>query len=365
MKIKKIDRLDGIDLARFIAFCGMVIVNFKMVMATPEHSSSWIGMIVDSFEGRAAATFVVLAGISFSLLIKHIGWEHGKLVILKRILFLLAVGLLHSLIFQADIIRYYALYFLFGLVFFRASTRILIISALFIPILFVLLLWFFDYDKGWDWVTLTYIDFWTFKGFSRNLFFNSWHPVIPWLAFFLFGMTLSRQRLHQFSTQLLITITGFFTALMPSLILVVLSNVSIRGLDEFAILFATKPLPPMPLYIISGIGTASVIIGISLLAASWLNKIGKNQLLSLFTCPGRQALTLYLAHVILGMTILELLGMLGSPQPLPHALIAALIFCCFAVLFATIWSRYFSYGPVEMLMRRLTSLQSGLGPGKG
>jgi uncharacterized membrane protein len=54
----------------------------------------------------------------------------------------------------------------------------------------------FKYETGWNFANLKYQDFWTFKGFIRNLFFNGFHPVMPWTAFMLFGYWFGKQDLN-------------------------------------------------------------------------------------------------------------------------------------------------------------------------
>ena len=99
-------RLDGIDLARYFAFVGMVIVNFKVVMGA-ELNNGLLSLLTQALEGKAAATFVVLAGIGLGLAgAKSV--NHTILVTLKRAVFLLVLGLANTLIFDADILHYYA-----------------------------------------------------------------------------------------------------------------------------------------------------------------------------------------------------------------------------------------------------------------
>ncbi len=74
--------------------------------------------------------------------------------------------------------------------------------------------------------------------------------------------------------------------------------------------------------------------------------------LGVVTPAGRQALTLYLAHILVGMVTLEALGLLGG-QSIGTALSAAGLFCLASLLYALAWSRWFKRGPVEALMRRL------------
>lgn len=62
-------RLKGVDFARFCAFLGMVLVNFRIVL-TPEANQS---AFVNFFEGKAAALFVVLVGVGLGMF-EGLGW---------------------------------------------------------------------------------------------------------------------------------------------------------------------------------------------------------------------------------------------------------------------------------------------------
>ena len=55
-------RLDGLDLARFLALGGMMLVNFRLAMHPPK-GSAWLEAFFHFFEGKASATFVSLAGL--------------------------------------------------------------------------------------------------------------------------------------------------------------------------------------------------------------------------------------------------------------------------------------------------------------
>ena len=59
-----------------------------------------------------------------------------------------------------------------------------------------------DYEAGWNFEELTYSGFWTIDGFARNLFFNGFHPILPWLGFFLLGILLSRASLRERQVQI-------------------------------------------------------------------------------------------------------------------------------------------------------------------
>ena len=65
--IKVGGRIVGLDIARVSAVVGMVIVNFKITMSAENSGPQWLQGVAALLDGRAAATFVVLAGIGASL----------------------------------------------------------------------------------------------------------------------------------------------------------------------------------------------------------------------------------------------------------------------------------------------------------
>ncbi|MEM7277029.1 MAG: DUF418 domain-containing protein [Pseudomonadota bacterium] len=344
----KLPRLHGLDLARFLAFAGMVIVNFKVVMGA-EGSKGLAGMISGALEGRAAATFVVLAGIGLGLAAKRGNHAQTVTVTLKRALFLLVLGLLNSLIFAADILHYYAFYFLFGALLLRSTTRTLVTAIVLLNIGFLLMILALDYDRGWNWEDYSYADFWSPVGFIRNLFFNGWHPVVPWLGFLLLGFVLSRMSLEQARTQHRLILFGAIAVAVAELGRLLLTG-PLNAIDtELGIFATTEPIPPMPLYVLAGSGVAMAVVGLCLRYAAVINRIG---LMQIVAPAGRQTLTLYIAHILLGMGTLEALGMLGN-QSATQALAAAVIFCLLAIAYASIWSKFFKRGPVESVMRKI------------
>ena len=340
--------MDGLDLARYFAFVGMVIVNFKVVMSE-EGGGLLLSQLIGALEGRAAATFVVIAGIGLGLAgANNIGRTIS--VTTKRAVFLLVLGLVNTLVFDADIIHYYAFYFFFGMLLLPYSNRLLVIGILLLNVLFVILILTWNYDLGWNWVDYSYADFWTLPGFVRNLFFNGWHPVIPWFGFLLFGVVLSRASLASRPTQRTLIFGGVLAIAVAEGLSAMISPL-LTSIDvELAVFGSTHPVPPMPLYTLAGIGAASIVVGFCLMIAEWADQYG---IARIFVPAGRQTLSLYLAHILVGMGILEALGMLGG-QSVTVAVIAAVMFCLVATIYALLWARWFRRGPVEAFMRTLT-----------
>ncbi len=341
-------RLDGLDLARFLAFVGMVIVNFSIVMGA-KTGSDVLSILITALEGRAAATFVVLAGVGLGLASLK-GVDHTATATIKRAIFLLALGLINTLIFDADIIHYYAFYFLFGALLLRFGNHLLITTIVFLNLVFVILISTLNYDQNWNWENYSYADFWTSAGFVRNLFFNGWHPVFPWLGFLLYGIILGRMTLAKWTTQRNLIVAGLVLFAFAETVSAVITPPLTAIDQELAALVSTQPIPPMPLYTVAGVGVASAVIGVCLAIADWATKVG---ILRLIVPAGKQTLTLYFAHIYVGMGVLESLDMLED-QSLPTAFASALLFCTVAVIYALLWSKKFKRGPVEVLMRRIS-----------
>ncbi len=337
-------------MARFFAFAGMVIVNFRVVMLTPGAEAgdtglaAWVG---GALEGRAAATFVVLAGIGLGLAAARHPLTQVRITTIKRALFLFVIGLLNCVIFEADILHYYAVYFLIAVPLLSLASVQLGLIIIALTLAFPIMAIVFNYDTGWDWSNYHYTDFWSVGGFVRNLLFNGWHPVIPWLGFLLFGIVLSRLSLTQQSVQLKLMAIGGFLLVATETTERIFSP-SLAAIDaELVFFLATEPVPPMPLYILAGIGASMLAIGFCLSIASAATKAG---VLRLLAPAGKQTLSLYVVHIIIGMGTLEAMDLLGN-QSAATALYAALLFSLGAVLYAWVWSRFFKRGPLEYLMR--------------
>jgi uncharacterized membrane protein YeiB len=356
-------RIEGLDLARALAVFGMVVVNFKIVLGAETAGSAWLVWVVGLLDGRAAATFVVLAGVGISLLSHRArvsrnrpGLAADRNTLLRRALFLFVVGLAYTPIWPADILHFYGLYLATAAFLLGAPTQRLLSIAVWLAAGFVALVVMLDYEAGWNGETLEYSGFWTLAGLARHMVFNGFHPVVPWLAFLLVGMALGRvdltdatirQRLLRGSLAGIAIGEGVSWGLR-SLVATVAMPASSRA-DLLAVV-GTAPMPPMPLYMVAGAATAVTVILVSVdVAERWREAAWVRSLVA----TGQLALTLYVAHVLIGMGTLELLGV-SEDQTLAFTLLAAGAFCAVGVAFSTLWRRRFQRGPLEWVMRRVT-----------
>lgn len=343
-------RILGYDLARCLAILGMVWVNYEIVFSFGASGPGWLRLLADGVEGRAAALFVTLAGIGVTLL-------DNRVVLLKRAGFLLVLGYLWQLVWPGDILHYYAFYLVFAAAFLRARPAVLWVAAAVSLLAFVVMFQFLDYGAGWRWRDLSYPEFWSPLGQLRNLLFNGWHPLFPWLAFLFTGMALGRMQLHRSSTRrpAMVVAAGLF--LVSWLVSSQLSGIAdARPIGEQAArwfeapesFFGLSSMPPGPFYVLSAASSSAFIIALCLevtdrpIPPRWIEP---------FAATGQMALTIYLAHVLVGIPDLDTLS---EPLPLTVPLRRALLFCGGAILVSWLWRKRFRHGPLEWAMRSLS-----------
>ena len=111
MKNQKQSRIIVIDVARAFAVFGMILVNFKIVLGA--EGSPWLMTLAGLFDGKATATFVVLAGFGIALMSKSALENNDlekiktiRLSIAKRALFLFIVGISYLEVWPADILHF-------------------------------------------------------------------------------------------------------------------------------------------------------------------------------------------------------------------------------------------------------------------
>ncbi|MDZ7868364.1 MAG: heparan-alpha-glucosaminide N-acetyltransferase domain-containing protein [Rheinheimera sp.] len=252
-------RIEGFDLARAIAMLVMVLVNFKVAMLSGAVADNGFGL--DLLDGRAAAVFVTLAGIGLSLLSSKTRLsgsaerqQQVRRQVLRRAAFLFIVGLGFVTVWPADILHYYGVMLALAslMLFWRGS--LLLGLALVVVLAFPFSLWLgVDYNAGWHWPSLTYPEFWSWAGFSRNLWLNGFHPLLPWFSFLLLGLWLGRLNWQHKAVQWRLLLAGGGLALLAE----VLARFCTDPLWS-AWLGQTSPMPPLPLYVCSAMGSTLI-----------------------------------------------------------------------------------------------------------
>jgi uncharacterized protein len=111
-------RISALDVVRGFALCGILWVNIKPIanagrvvvsVSPPGTDGEWIGLLTDQ---RFFPIFSLLFGVGFSLLLESAAGRapHPRLILLRRLLVLLGIGLAHHvLLWQGDILAVYAI----------------------------------------------------------------------------------------------------------------------------------------------------------------------------------------------------------------------------------------------------------------
>ncbi|MGC9403687.1 DUF418 domain-containing protein [Vibrio genomosp. F10 str. 9ZC157] len=358
-------RNTGLDLARAVAVFVMIFVNYKVAMEV-EFGHPLMLSLSALFEGRAAALFVILAGIGITVATNKAriakegrSLKQARIRLVKRGMALIVLGLMFSLVWPADILHFYGAYFMLSALCFTLTNRQLASIGVFCIVLFPVLLMMFNYDEGWDWSSLTYVNFWSFDGFLKQLFFNGFHPVFPWFSFLLLGMYLGRldlfdktlrKKILLISLSLFIAVeVGFF--MLREQLMGAGEYLTELEIQELLLLLSREMIPPMPQYIISSSASALIV----LMACLQLADSGRNSIVVEWIAKtGRLALSLYIGHIVVGLGLLDILGLFDK-QSLTVVFFSTLLFIDFSILFSVVWLKRFDTGPLEWLFRKVTS----------
>lgn len=342
-------RMPGLDVARALAVLGMVIVNYRGMMDVGESGSAALLWVGERLEGRAAALFVLLAGVGIALRSRrarehpaeHLAFERAAL--LKRAAFLFVAGLLNLHLWFWDILHCYGVFLALAAFLLTAPGWLLWLLAGVCVGGQVVLFGTFDYDAAES--------LWTPTGAVQDLFFNGLHPVFPWMAFLLVGMWLGRLDLRDAALRrrvLVVAVVAVVVVELPDSLATRAPD--LLGLDEeTAALLTTWPRPPLPTYVVAATGTAvavlCAVIGVTQERADarWVVAL---------TATGQLAFTLYIAHAI-AILVPQQHGLLVSGS---IELCFAYSFAFYAVAIAASlwWRRRYPQGPLETLIRQIT-----------
>ncbi|WP_054707123.1 DUF418 domain-containing protein [Bacillus sp. JCM 19041] len=364
------NRIEGLDLARALAMFGMILVNFMIVTGAKGNGHPLLVWFTNLFEGRAAATFVILAGIGITLMTQKARFTRDKAIVKsvqvslwKRSIFLFILGLLLYVGgWTGDILHYYGVYMAFATLFILSSKKVITIVIMIVAIGAQVYQMAFTYMNGWSSAKpfLEYLDFWTLTGFLRNLFLNGHHPVLPWICFLLIGMLIGRLNLVDRGVRKTIMFASLTTLTLIEIlsrILIDSFTTSILTVDRATFLFETNAYPPNVFYLLSNSSSALLIILLSIYVAE---KCATNKFIRSLIYTGQFALTHYISHVVIGIGLLVLFNRVilfngFEAQPLSFTFMYACVYFVGSILFSVLWRKRFKRGPIELVMRKCSS----------
>ncbi len=350
-------RIVGLDVARAIAICLMILENFKVMLLANGEEPHWLVWLVGLADGRSAPLFVTLAGVGISLMSKpaRASGDPSQLtalqgVLLKRALFFLVVGNLFILVWYMDILHFYAWYVALGaFLLVGSSPRRLFAAAVVILVASSVTL------AAWGDEFFVRYDYWTPLNMVRNTFFDGIHPVFPWFVFVIVGMWIGQLRLDDHLTRRKLlwgALAVFVGAEVLSDFTMELTfhqvwNIVPASLPHH---LGTRLTPPGPFYIIAASATSVAGIAACLMLA---DARPRSTLIRAFTSAGQLSLTLYIGHAVVGWGLLWLLGR-DEDRSILFLWAYWGAYTALSVAFAHWYRQRWKFGPLEWMMRKLT-----------
>lgn len=356
-------RIIGFDLARAYAIFGMFIVNFNFSFGSVMAPTSLFGHFLNIFTGNSTSIFIICAGMGVALMTNRNDYTQEekanlKSKILKRSWFLFALGLLLYNWWSGDILHFYGGYMHIASFLLFVPKRYYLLGATIAIIIFHLLMLIIPIDKGWDFTTFRYIDFWTIIGFLRNTFYNGWNSMFPWICYFLIGMWLGRLNWQERKIKINVFSVGLIVFfLIQGLRLMVRLHFFNNFWSDYIM---AEYFPPYLPFILVTIAFAFMVIPVCMFIGE---NFPKSKLLLALQKVGQMTLSHYAIHLTLGMIMLAKLtgkqytGLLeDEPATEPMYIFAYSIgFYILTIIFSILWMRKFKNGPLETLMRKISN----------
>jgi uncharacterized membrane protein YeiB len=359
-------RVIGFDIARALAILAMMVDHCAQALG-PAQPIGWGGALLGMIDGRASAIFVVLAGVGVTLLNRRQTPAEIRAVLIRRGAFLLAIGFINQAIWPGDILRLFGVTMMAAGFFVGFSSRKLLATAIAVICAFPVLMLVSDYNARWDWDSYTYRGLWTPAGALRNLFYDGFRPVIPWAGLLILGMWIGRLDTTRASVRRRMLLWGVgLTAGAETVSHYALaywlkhphgfSEDTIRAICE------TGSMPPLPIFVMTVIGTALTFIALALMVGHrWSeNKLHPlhvalgDWLMRPLMATGQMALTWYIFHIAVGAVWVSRRGW-HSAGTVTNGILFGAVFFCVLVVISAVWKRHFKYGPMEWVLRNVSN----------
>ena len=288
-------RLAALDATRALAVIGMISVNVG-----PSTGSDVADVLHRLPLGRASLLFVVLAGLGTSLATRRAGQRESGMpwgLILWRSGLLLAGGLtLQRLDHGVSVILpTYAVLFLLALPLSRVPERAVAALAAGATVLGPIAWIGLQQHRGADYGQTPAVAGDPPLEVVHAIFLSGPYPVITWAGPFLLGMWLGRRDLAHPALQRRLVVVGAAAAvggraLSAGLVQLVGAPGDTVGFDR---LVTAVGHSQMPLWLVSGMGSAVLVLGVMLRAGeaprTWLWPL---------VLTGQLALTIYVGHLV-------------------------------------------------------------------
>ena len=348
-------RIIGYDLARAFAILAMM-VDHSAQMIGPTQPTGWGATLLALIAGRGTAIFVILAGVGVTLLNRRQTPAEIRAVLLRRGAFLLAIGFLNQAFWIGDVLRLFGVTMMVAGFLLVLSSRALLSTAVAVVLTFPVLWLCFNYDERWNWNTYEYHGLWTPAGALRNLFFDGLRPVIPWAGLLILGMWIGRLDTTRASVRRRMLFWGVaLTAAAETLsrvgLKIWLAHPGSASEDTIRSICETASMPPLPIFILTVVGTALIAISLALMAGHYWHETRITRALA---DTGQMALTWYLFHIAVGALWIYKRGW-HTAGTVTNGILVGAAFFTLLVFVSHYWKRRHKYGPMEWLLRNVSS----------
>lgn len=392
MPVRKKERFAILDILRGFALVGIAVANFPefalftflkpdAVAAMPTAGADrWVRFLQYVFvDGKFYTIFSLLFGIGFSIIISNAmrRGASGFRIFYRRMAILLGFGFVHLMfIWSGDILMLYALMGMLLPLFRNCSDRTLLSWAavlLFVPVIIDFACEFAGVSLSAGVVRLQQhycakygitddnFAYWlrdadSYGGVFQFLVqgalvrvqeFVDGNRYFKVMGLFLIGFCIGRRRMYA------------HTVMRRRMLRRVALTGCCAGLP-LSVVYAWSAVNGHPwgnaahslLYFVS-----VYIVGFAYVVAICLvyNRHPRARVFSLFSAPGRMALTNYIGQSVWGMAIYYGIGLgLGASMGLSLVVPVAVGVWLVEALFSLLWLRFFNFGPLEWIWRMLT-----------
>ncbi|MBE8478366.1 DUF418 domain-containing protein [Streptomyces justiciae] len=372
-------RLVGVDLARALAVFGMYVVHIGPPLSATHGVASWVRYMA---EGHSSVLFATLAGFSLMLIAGRrepktgLAGRQARARIAIRAAVLLALGTVMAMEYGGVIILgFYGVYFLLALPLVRLRARTLAIIAAALALVTPQLAYVLT--TGLSESVQQSIN--TYDPLHRlsevgvlDLLLTGFYPALTWLPFVISGMALGRLDLSSGAVQRRLAAVGAaLTVAAYGMSLLLAGKGALRSMAEDGSSSSggsgsgSMPLdgsfPEMPAStlltagphsgttfdIIGSVGVAILVIVGATVAMERLPRL--RRLAKPVIAVGTMSLTAYVGH-FLAQSVLSTPAGTGTQQ----SWVPLLMYVLGAIVFATVWSRFFRRGPLEYLLNAAT-----------
>jgi uncharacterized membrane protein YeiB len=344
-------RLEGIDVARALAFGGMLLAHYA-VSARPD-DPGWLQALDNAADGRAAPLFATLLGVGAGILASR---RSPDRVLVVRGLALFAIGLA----VWPHVDRVYLILPHYGLLLAavplarRLPTPALLAcaAAAFLAPSAVTALVDAHNLRGSPQPD-SYGELLDIGDMAGHIFWSGGYPLVGWAGFALVGLWLARHRVGEKATQVAMLGGGVAVAALQPLAAAAFDALGGVHYDPDAAGWAAfvdgaAHSNSTAWYLVAA-GTAVAVVGACLLVAPRLRAA-----LRPIVALGQLALTAYLAHIGLGKAVVWDWTDDREPPLVAQVWVVVLVFAASAAL-AFAWRLRWKRGPLEGLVRAVSS----------